>query len=33
LNIDGKASDLTATFELTQAADRDTMHLDDIHVM
>lgn len=33
LNIDGKASDLTATFRLKRAGDRVTVHLNDIHVM
>jgi hypothetical protein len=33
LNIDGKASDLTATFDLKWAEDGVTVHLNDIHVM
>ena len=33
LNIDGEASDLTATFELKWADGGVTVHLNDIHVM
>ncbi|HEY7215158.1 MAG TPA: hypothetical protein VIC28_11045 [Thermoanaerobaculia bacterium] len=33
LNIDGKASDLTATFALVWTDGGVTVHLDDIHVM
>ena len=33
LNINGEASDLTATFELKWADDGITVHLNDIHVM
>jgi hypothetical protein len=33
LNIDGKASDLTATFELRMVDGGVTVHLNDIHVM
>lgn len=33
LNIDGKASDLTATFALKHANGGVTVHLNDIHVM
>lgn len=33
LNIDGRASDLTATFQLRPVGDRLELHLNDIHVM
>jgi hypothetical protein len=33
LNIDGKVSDLTATFNLRSADAKVTVHLNDIHVM
>lgn len=33
LNIDGKVSDLTATFELRRSGEGVTIHLNDIHVM
>ena len=33
LNIDGKATDLTATFSLKQTGGRVTFYLNDIHVM
>lgn len=33
LNIDGKVSDLTATFDLRQSGNKVTVHLNDIHVM
>ena len=32
LNIDGKATDLTATFSLKRAGGRVTFHLNDVHV-